>query len=68
MILVLLLQRIWTKLLYLIKCFCTVFTKENASNLDLLVPEASMPTIIDEIQITPDELRTELCALDTSKA
>ena len=27
-----------------------------------------MPTIIDEVQITPDEVRTELCALDTSKA
>jgi len=27
-----------------------------------------MPTIIDDIQITPDELCTELCGLDTSKA
>jgi len=50
------------------KYFCSVFTKEDTSNLDSLIPETSMPTIIDDIQITPDEVHTELCGLDTSKA
>ena len=48
--------------------FCSVFTKENISYLDSLYPESSKPTIIDVIQITPDEVHTELCKLDTSKA
>ena len=39
------------------RCFCLIhvnifalfFTKENTSNLDLLIPETSMPTIIDKV-------------------
>ena len=48
--------------------FCSVFTKENISNLDLLIPESPHPTIIDSIQIMPDEVHTELCRLNISKA
>ena len=33
------------------KYFSSVFTKEDTSNLDSLTPEASIPTIIDDIQM-----------------
>ena len=48
--------------------FCSVFTKENTSNLDSLTSESSHPTIIDSISITPEEVHAELCHLSVNKA
>ena len=50
------------------KYFCSVFTKENTANLDSLISESSHPTIIDSIHIAPDEVHSELCHLNISKA
>ena len=45
------------------KYFCSVFTKVNTANLDSLISESSHPTIVD-----PDEVHSELCCLNISKA
>jgi len=48
--------------------FCSVFTKENISNLDSLIPKPSHSTIIDSIHVTPDEVHAELCQMNVNKA
>ena len=48
--------------------FCSVFTKENCSNLHTLTPEVSHPTIVDSFTISPEDVHIELCRLNTSKS
>ena len=48
--------------------FCSVFTKEDCSNLHTLTPETSHPTIADTFNISPDDVYRELCRLNVKKA
>ena len=48
--------------------FCSVFTKENTSNLHQLKPHISSAAIFNSVTITPDIVFSELCSLDVTKA
>ena len=48
--------------------FCSVFTKEDCSNLHTLTPGTSHLTIADTFNISPDDVYRELCHLNVKKA
>ena len=48
--------------------FCSVFTKENTTNLHTLTPSVSHSTIIDSLRISPDDVYGELYRLNVGKA
>ena len=48
--------------------FCSVFTKENLSDLNDLKPKVSPATIIDLVSISADDVFIQLRSLDITKS